>query len=292
MAARILIPLDGSELADRIIRLGGLLTKGEADLLGVVPSAVLPQDHPPGEDPLTVARKHLAAKRDEIVARGGRAEVHLSVGDDAAAKIIDFAREHGSTLIAMSTHGRTGAARLIRGSVAERVLRHSTVPVLLASPFALERGQGDAKFRKILVPLDGSERSAEIIPRVVDIAQLHGSEVILNYSVPIAVVMEPWVVAAPIVTEKEGEAILERFAAPFRGIPVKRIVTLGDPATNVLELIEREKVDLVAMTTHGRTGATRWFFGSVAEQVTRHARCPLLVVRTPTTEARVERRAS
>ena len=279
MLEKILIPLDGSELADRIIgHLKSFIGKGTVDLLGVVPSSVLPQDHPPGKNPLTLARKHLAVKRDEVVALGGRAEVRIAVGDDAAAKIIDFTREHGTTLIAMSTHGRTGASRLVRGSVAERVLRHSPVPVLLANPFALDK-DSELRFRKILVPLDGSERSAEIIPRVVELAKLHGSEVILNYSVPIALVMEPWVAAAPIVSEKDGEAILERFTTPFYDIPLKRVVTLGDPATNVLELVEREKIDLVAMTTHGRTGASRWLFGSVAEQVTRHAKCPLLVAR-------------
>lgn len=280
MLEKILIPLDGSPLADRIIApLQPTLAQAEVTLLGVVPSWILPLDHPPGQNPLTLTRKHLGERRDELLARGVTALERLAVGDDAAAKILDFAREHGSTLIAMSTHGRTGASRLVRGSVAERVLRHSPVPVLLANPFAFAK-DGELRFRRILVPLDGSERSAEIIPRVKELAKLYGSEVILTYSVPIVVAMEPWMAAGPVMTEADGAALLERFHLPFYDIPVRRIVTLGDPATNILELIEREKIDLVAMSTHGRSGAARWFFGSVAEQVTRHAKCPLLVVRT------------
>jgi nucleotide-binding universal stress UspA family protein len=283
MLERVLIPLDGSELADRIIgHLRGIFARCDVTLLGVVPSWLLPLEHPAGKNPLTIARKHLGERRDAIIALGGCAHTRLAVGDDAAAKILDFAKEHGSTLIAMSTHGRTGASRLVRGSVAERVLRHSPVPVLLANPHALAKDE-ELRFKRILVPLDGSERSAEIIPRVVELAKLHGSEVILTYSVPIAVSMEPYIVTAPLMTQADGEAILAKAQAPFYDIPVRRIVTMGDPASNILDLIEREKVDLVAMTTHGRSGAGRWFFGSVAEQVTRHAKCPLLIVRNART---------
>jgi nucleotide-binding universal stress UspA family protein len=279
MLERILIPLDGSELADRILpQMRGILSKGaEVTLLGVVPSHVLPQDHPPGKNPLTLARAHLAARRDELVALGVVAKTALSVGD-AASKILDHARENGTTLIAMSTHGRTGAQRMIRGSIAERVLRHSPVPVLLANPLALAK-ETELRFERILVPLDGSERAAEIIPRVVELARVHGSEVLLTYSVPVDVAVEPFVAVGPVMTTQDGDKILQGYHARFYDVPVRRIVALGDPATNILDIVEREKVGLVAMTTHGRTGLARWFFGSVAEQVTRHAKCPLLVVR-------------
>ncbi len=280
MLKKILVPLDGSDLASQIlVPLSATLARGsDVILLSVVPSAELPKDHPEGKNPLTLARKHLAAARDALVARGACVHDRLAIGDPAS-KILDFARESGATLIVMATHGRTGGARLVRGSVAERVLRHSPVPVLLANPQALGASEG-FKFRRILVPIDGSERSAEIIPSVVELAKLHGSEVILVYSVPIAVTMEPWVVTAPLMSVAEGEKVLEPFVSRFYDVPVKRMAVLGDAASNILGLVEQEKVDLIAMTTHGRTGASRWFFGSVAEQVTRHARCPLLLKRT------------
>jgi nucleotide-binding universal stress UspA family protein len=280
MFEKILVPLDGSELADRILdHLRGVLSaSADLTLLGVVPSWQLPLEHPPAKNPLTLAKQHLAARESELEKRGISARSRLEVGDDAAAKIIDFARAHGATLIAMTTHGRTGASRLVRGSVAERVLRHSTVPVLIANPIALAKGE-EVRFRKILVPLDGSERAAEVIPSVVELAKKHGSEVLLTYSVPILVSLEPYVASAPIVTAAEGEALLQSFRKRFGDVPVRSVVRFGDPAMNILALAESEKVDLIAMTTHGRTGASRWFFGSVAEQVTRHATCPLLLVR-------------
>jgi nucleotide-binding universal stress UspA family protein len=293
MLERILVPLDGSELADRIVNpLTALLAKSsDVSLITVVPSAVLPQDHAPGHNPLTIARKHLGLRRDELTEKGVCAHTRLAIGDPAS-KVLEWAKEHGATLIVMATHGRTGADRLIRGSTAERVLRHSPVPVLVANPKALEASE-ELRFKKILVPLDGSERSAEIIPDVIELARVHGSEVVLFYGIPIDVQLEPWAAAGPIMTQADGEKLLEPFQARFHDVPVRRVVALGAPGISILSVAEDEKVDLIAMTTHGRTGASRWFFGSVAEQVTRHATCPLLVKRTagPPLEAKKQSEA-
>jgi nucleotide-binding universal stress UspA family protein len=280
MLERILVPLDGSELADQILApmRATLARSSDVSLLRVVPARELPKDHTPGQDPLTLARKHLAARRDQLTARGICAHARLAVGDPAS-KILDGAREHGSTLIVMSTHGRTGAARFLRGSVAERVLRHSPVPVLVANPRALG-GREEPRFRKILVPLDGSERSAEILPLVVELAKLHGSEVVLFYSIPVITVPEPDFESGPVMSVAEGVELLEPFQRSFYDVPVKRLALTGDPASNILSLVESEKIDLIAMTTHGRSGPSRWFVGSVAEQVTRHATCPLLIKQT------------
>jgi nucleotide-binding universal stress UspA family protein len=280
MLERILVPLDGSQLADQILvpMRATLSRSSDVSLLTVVPSHAIPKDHSPGQDPLTVARRHLAARRDDLIAHGVCAHARLTVGD-AASKILEAARGHGSTLIVMSTHGRSGAARFLRGSVAERVLRHSPIPVLVANPRALE-GREEPRFRRILVPLDGSDRSAEILPLVAELAKLHGSEVILFFSIPMLVSPEPIFASGPVMSVAEGEQLLEPFQRGFYDVPVKRRAAIGDPASNILALIESEKIDLVAMTTHGRSGPSRWFLGSVAEQVTRHATCPLLIKRT------------
>jgi len=288
---RILVPLDGSELADRILApLSAVLAKSsDVSLITVVPSAVLPKDHPPGQNPLTLARKHLGERRDELLKKGICAHTRLAIGD-AASKIIEWSREHGTTLIVMATHGRTGAERLVRGSTAERVLRHSPVPVLLANPRSLKADE-EMRVKKILVPLDGSERSAEVIPDVVELARIHGSEVILFYGIPIDVQLEPWMAAGPMMTQAEAEKLLEPFESRFYDVPVRKVVALGAPSMSILTFAEEEKADLIAMTTHGRTGASRWFFGSVAEQVTRNATCPLLVRRTAGPPLETKKRA-
>ena len=189
MLERILV-LNGSELADRILApLTTVLAKSsDVSLLTVVPSHVLTRDHPPGQNPLTLARKHLAECRDTLIERGVCAHTRLAVGD-AASRILGCpGARHDSHRL--STHGRTGAERLVRGSVAERVLRHSPVPVLTANPRALQAHE-QLRFGKILVPLDGSERSAEVIPDVAELARIRGSEVILFYGIPITCSSNP-----------------------------------------------------------------------------------------------------
>ena len=69
-------------------------------------------------------------------------------------------------------------------------------------------------------------------------------------------------------------------AKPDPGVPVVEKTLFGLPAEAILNMAEEEEVDLIAMTTHGRSGVSRWLFGSVAEQVLRNADCPLLVMRT------------
>ena len=76
---------------------------------------------------------------------------------------------------------------------------------------------------------------------------------------------------------------LEQLAEPLRekGLNVETVVRSGDAASQIVELAESEHVDLVVMSSHGRTGLTRWIYGSVAERVLHNARCSLLVVRIP-----------
>src|SRR5438552_367624 len=173
MLEKILVPLDGSELADRVlIQVRRLLVGKDAEvvLLRVVPEETIGKVHAPGKNPLALARKHMDRIRDGLLEQGAQAKSRIVVGD-AAAKILDVALEIEPSLIAMSTHGRSGVASLLRGSVAERVLRRSPHPLLVANPHALAGG-GEVRMRKILVPLDGSELSAEILPLAIEIGKL------------------------------------------------------------------------------------------------------------------------
>ena len=126
MLERILIPVDGSPLADRILvhasRL--ILTPGaEVFLVRVV-------EQGDGE----AARLHLDGLKLALAEKGARTSTRVVAGADAAAAILDVAKEIRPSLIALSTHGRTGLARIRRGSVAERILRGAAFPLLLRVP--------------------------------------------------------------------------------------------------------------------------------------------------------------
>ncbi|MCW8141036.1 MAG: universal stress protein [Planctomycetota bacterium] len=276
---KILVPLDGSPLADGILphveRLLAL-EPAEVTLLHVLPPPE-PEDVPGEVAALRrLSEAHLETVRLRLEQKGATVQVVVRQGDPAA-EIVFAQDERGPELVAMSSHGRTGVLRWLRGSVAERVLRAGRAPLLLVTA----RGVGEkveARFRRVLVPLDGTERSATILPLVTQLARLHGAEVLLlrvegAMLIPRALVLSPEELAASMRTSVD--------ALKAAGLSVRTQVAHGDPASEVLDLADREDVDLIAMVTNARTGAARLLEGSVSEKVLRACRRPLLIMRAP-----------
>jgi nucleotide-binding universal stress UspA family protein len=274
---KILVPVDGSELGDRILvqvrRL--LLTERARVVLVHVVS---------GERATAEPTTHLQNLRSQLEREGIRAESRLLTGEPAAA-ILDCAEDVNPSLIALSTHGRTGVERWVRGSVAERVLHASRFPLLLANPFVSGDSE-DLGFRKILVPLDGSLESSKILPLVHDLARTYESGVVLAHVLELPAYLTPGEPLEAVAAEAQearrdaAEAMLAHYRESLGGVAVRFKVTWGQPAAEVLDLAVREGVDLVALTTHGRSAPSRWLYGSVAENILRHVRSPVLVLRT------------
>jgi nucleotide-binding universal stress UspA family protein len=273
---RILVPLDESALSHRILsvvrRLVRTNPRAEIHLVRVL--ARDEADPRAKGDPVAQARAHLDHAVELLARAGLRASSSLQVGEPAT-EILKAAEAFGPSLVALASHGRSGVSRWIRGSTAERVLAGARHPVLLANPIGLpdERWWGAlapsselaraTELKQILVPLDGSEASAAILPLVRDVAQAHDAEVTLL-----------------LVRGAAEPPSLEPFVRRLRGLSVKTRVVEGDPASAILSAAADGGFDLVAMTTHGHTSLSRWAFGSVAEHVLRHCATPLLVKRT------------
>ncbi len=277
---KILVPLDGSQLADGILKhVERLLGKEpcEVTLLRVLPPPDQVEEVP-GQLELErkAAAAHLAAVKPRLEEVGAKVSAVTREGDPAA-EILFAIEEHGPDLVAMSSHGRSGVMRWIRGSVAERVLRSSTAPLLMITAKGVD-AEIEQRFRRILVPLDGTERSAAVLPLVGRLARLHGAEVILA-RIEWEGLNRP-LLAAALAPEKVVESIRPyRDRLAEQGVGVRAIASQGDSASQILDLAESEDVDLIAMTSHGRTGLARAIEGSVSEKVLRHCRRPLLVVR-------------
>ena len=279
MIQKILVPLDSSPLADGVLGLLPRLLRSndaEVTLFAVIPENVLGHALLQSRDPTLVARRHLEDLCAALVKQGVRAVTSVVRGDPATL-ILQFARSIHPSIIALSTHGRTLLDGLPRGSTAEWILRHSPYPVLAVNPRAVHAEQG--RFRRILVPLDGSELSAEILPMVLEIGRLHESEIVLFHAIETGTYFDPM----PAVYPAESFASVERLLEPFRqrlaGVSVSLRSTVGSAAASILEIAQSVNADLIALTTHGRSGPTRWLLGSVAEQVGRHASVPVLVHR-------------
>ncbi|OGP54085.1 MAG: hypothetical protein A2Y65_12730 [Deltaproteobacteria bacterium RBG_13_52_11] len=142
-------------------------------------------------------------------------------------------------------------------------------------------------YNKILVPLDGSATSEAILPEIEKLASAFGSSISLLHVVPILTFsgsMEP-IVQYETITEaltKEGEAYLRTIEKRLKdkGLTVESHLLQGNEAQLILQHGDRKDVDLIAMSTHGRSGVSRWLLGSVAEKVIRHATKPILLVRS------------
>ncbi len=285
MFQRIVVPVDGSPLSEAIlVQVRRLLAdEGSAvTLLTVVPGPVEGWVGNGGLEALrqgTVA--HLEELRALLQAEGALADTAIRVGDPAR-EILRYAEESGASLVTLSTHGRTGLERLVRGSVAEAVLRRSPIPLLLVNPrMGGEPGlPRPLSFRRILAAHDGSEASGRILPVAETFARIHGSELIVFHvrQVP----------EAPT-RFAEAERALQATVAALRsecerltedGVPARLRIGTGAPAAEILIAAREEKADLIALTTHGRTGLPRSWLGSVAEQVLRRSALPVLVRRT------------
>lgn len=278
MLTRILVPLDGSDLAGRVLdRFRPMLARPDVEVV-LVTVTDAPND----------ARRLLKTVQARLVQSGIRTSVRVRSGD-AAAAILRVSEEVRPAIIAMATHGRSGPARWVMGSVAGRVLRGARHPVLLSNP---ADGAGEWRIRRILVPLDGSELSAHIVPFVGSIAREQGAEVILVHSLATTRAGNgAGRGGRATVSVPDGADPLTPHAQRLERAGVRvsaRIERADRPAEAIIRAARREAADLVAMTTHGRTGVQRWLMGSVAEKVVGHCPCPVLVL--PTRPARVRGR--
>ena len=277
MLDRILVPLDGSVTAEAVLpHLRRLLRRHDSEviLLGVANPPPVEAQLVLVEASLSAAREYITGVKARLEQQGVRVKAEARVGPPAGV-ILDVAEERDVTLIAMATHGRTGLKRALFGSVAEHVLRKSPVPVLAVRPFwtyeLLPPGRTETQpFKSILVPTDLSTASAGVLAPAVELARLFGARLVfLN-------VLDS---SGKGGDEGLAQARLKEFASKARGVEAATIVDKGEPVKAILDNARFHGCDLIAMTTHGRSGVSRLVVGSVTEQVLREATLPLLVVR-------------
>lgn len=240
-----------------------------------------------GEDLFDRGKRHyteyLANVAKRVEEEGIEVETHLGIGD--AVEMIQ--REIGQRdprLLVLSTHGRSGLGRWWYGSAASRLVREVPVPTLVVGPNALER-KADGAVRRILVPLDGSELGERALPMAIEMAKALGASVLLAEVMRWAAQTYAFggadVNAAMIDEElnKAAESYLDGVAKGLDAdLNVATEVLRGAPADCLIDLVAREHVDLVVMSSHTRSGVARAVLGSVADRMTR-SNAPVLLVR-------------
>ena len=300
MYTRMLIPLDGSKLAENVLpyarALAGALDL-RIELLSVVDTMDFAKTTHAGHvrdfDPIIEAAVREGEQYLENVARSftGKTVDNCVVEQGQADQIIiEKAARDKETLIGMATRGRSGIHRWLMGSVAEKVLRGATNPLLLVRGDEEGKSDGVATLKSIVVPLDGSKLAEIALPRAVDLAKKLGLEIVLTraYQIPLSnygvadAAYIPNPNALMNVVKEEAGAYLETKVNELRQTGVEKvssILLVGSGADEIIDLARTTPDNLIAMCTHGRSGVKRWALGSVTEKVVRHSGDPVLVVR-------------
>lgn len=272
MSEKILIPLDGSEIIREThcyIKELGVNTKSECVLLHVLPDGS-------GQEATSEAEalKHplLKEHHSALSAEGLQVTSMLRTGDPVE-EIAKLAMQLPASMILMSTHGRTGLDNIRQGSVTEQIVRQSPCPVFVLHSTRSDTSEArcDNLFRRMLVPLDGTEVSASILPCVEKLAGLFKTEVVLFHDD---------LEHDDSQTVKQHREVIEEHGVALANAGVSVKLDYATHARPVSEILERTKeldIDLVAMATHGDGGSRRPLEESVTANVMRYANRPLIV---------------
>lgn len=204
-------------------------------------------------------------------------------GTAPAEAIVSYADKHDMDLVVLGTHGRRGVQRLLIGSVAEAVLRTASCPVL-----AVRAGDDVApawNVRNILAPVDFSEASTTSVRHAKELALTYGAQITLLHAVeevmyPSAYGLEMADVPGPEIIDRVEESLagMAREEIGYEHVMVDS--QIGYAPSAILDYTEEHDVDLIVISTHGRTGLQRLLLGSVTERVLRRAPVPVFVVKS------------
>ena len=298
MFSRMLIPLDGSKTAEKVLpyaRRLATVSDLAVELLGVVEMSDIAGDIGSNQAPYAEALIREALRNSteylENLAktfRTGKVSCNVEQGRPEDI-IIAAAAADKATLIAMATHGRSGVTRWLLGSVTEKVLRGTANPLLVVRAPGDSKTDAEAALRSVIVPLDGSEIAETVLSPVAALAKALELEVILLrvYGLPLATYggddyYVPDYLELNDQIKDEADGYLNSRASLLRQEGVAVVSTMiieGSAADAIISLARKTPDSLVAISPYGRSGLQRWVLGSVTEKVVRHCEDPVLIVR-------------
>ncbi|HEU4953877.1 MAG TPA: universal stress protein [Gemmatimonadales bacterium] len=299
MPNRIMVPLDGSAFAETALPIAYDLARQHDAGVHLV------RVHQP---PIPVARSGGVAAYDpafdlDLEREGrwyldvllGRIEAHERARSATAhphgrvlQSLTEYIQHQGIDLVVMTTHARGGVSRMWLGSVADGLIRHAAVPVLLLRPgrqASPTSGPGPM-FRRVLIPVDGGPMEKDMVEHAIALAGMSGVEYML-----LRVVTEGALSVGPALPHRGADAgsrtqratvqttlDLQAESLRARGVTVRpQVIVNDDPAEGILRYAAEHDVDLIAMATRSRGGLERLLLGSVADRVLRQAGIPLLL---------------
>lgn len=302
MFNKILVPLDGSKLAEKALPYAEELATDFGSKVTLL-SAGAPEDTPQHDEYFAYLKKASATLAEDFKNSKVKAEVNTAITgnagmtNDVAAEILDYADKQDFNMIIMATHGRTGITRWVLGDNANKVARAFTCPLLLI------RAKNDVpktvQIKKILVPLDGSKESEAVLPFAEAFASKTKAEISLLHIVEMLYTVTAYPAAAgyggagivrvPYTPEEMkpsidvGEKYIKSVSAKLaeKGFSNKTEVRAGTGGEEIIEVEAKMHPDLTIMSTHGHSGFGRFEHGSVTDKVLHGGSSALLLVRPP-----------
>lgn len=291
----LLVPLDGSRLAEAVLPLAQLLAgrlHADVTLLHVL------EQHPPA----TIHGEHHLADQaeaegylEQVAARMRGAgiavetHVHGAREGDVARSISEHVREVAATMVVLCTHGTSGLRGLLFGSIAQQVLRRGVCPILLVP--AAAGGRAPLDLARVLAPLDGTAAHEPALRAAIALTRAFDAELRLVLVIPtlatlagdrgVPGILLPATTAAILDLAQQGaveylDRIVERCRAD--GLTASAEILRGDAVAQVLDRAEQFDADLIVMASHGRAGLDAILAGSVAPRVAGRVARPLLLV--------------
>jgi len=308
---KILVPLDGSKLAEKALPYAGEMAIHFGSEITLLHSRDIGETtrH---KDMQTYLDKTAADLEKRITGAftnkaKPKAKVATTItgaggmGNNAAAEILGYAETKDIDLIIMATHGRTGITRWVLGDTANKVARAFSCPILLIR--SATDVPEDIHFEKIMVPLDGSKESEAVLPYVEglvakiksDIRLLNVVELLYHvYAYPAAagyggdgIVRVPFNPEEMKSYKETGEKYIKGISSKLKekGFNNSAGVRVGVPGDEIIEAEKEIKPELIIMSTHGHSGFGRWEHGSITDKVLHAGTTPLLLVRPQNTKS-------
>jgi nucleotide-binding universal stress UspA family protein len=292
----VLVPLDGSAQSLQALPWAQALLPAGSTIRLLTAVALFDAwwGHMPGVPSTDVIRSGMVRDAEErlravaeSLQQSGFSAIAKTADGDAAEEILAAATDLDVEMIVMSSAGRGAAGRAQFGSVADRVARHATIPVLIAR----EREQpitAPVTVDRIIVPLDGSARAQRALPLACTLSKRLGAPIVLmTVGDPTGLALGYGTVTSMAYYELLRDAFERELhdcvtqpqrALERAGFAVSSIIKIGNASSAIAE--EAHVSDLIVMTSHGRSGVKRWLLGSVAERLIRTAPSPVMLVPT------------
>lgn len=293
---RVLGCVDGSAMDEMVVLHATMVAAAfgaPVTLLRVLETAVDTFAAPPDPFEWDVRQREARAYLDRLILVAGpftHAEAELIQGR-AAPQICNWAQQHGADLSVLASHGEHGRSEWMLSSTAHKLVEGVPGSVLLVPADGEHRDLNDARYRRILVPLDGSARAESVLPIATRLATAHAADLLIAHVPPAPELTRVGPLTAQDLDLQQrlnarnvcvARGYLDQIRARVSEAGVEarvNISTAGDARTRLARLVRREGVDLVILSAHGQRGPRDTPCGSVAAHLMTHAVAPLLVFR-------------